>query len=225
MPNHGPGGTASAKLALTDPRRRLESYERIVAAATTLAALGTVDCQIRSVAATAGIAPSTVYRYFTSKDDLMLACLHRWLCDFYDTSTELDGSESDCCQRVLEIARKLTASLCSSPRFTDAVIRPYFHARGEASVLADIVHQQLIQIFYTALDDGRAAHLHRDVAEMLADIWVTNVVAISQQRSGLDDLLYRLGLVVSSWQHKYPSVASTDSPRKATGGRDEENVA
>ncbi|WP_166556173.1 TetR/AcrR family transcriptional regulator [Mycolicibacterium sp. CBMA 226] len=225
MPNHDPGDAASAKLVLTDPRRRLESYERIVAAATTLAALGTVDCQIRSVAATAGIAPSTLYRYFTSKDDLMLACLHRWLRDFSAISAELDSSESDCCQRVLETTRTLTASLCSSPRFTDAVIRPYLYARAEASALADTVHQQLIQIFYTALDDGHAAYLHRDVAEILADIWVTNVVAISQQRSGLDDLLQRLSLVVSSWQRKHSSAEATASPQKAIGGHDEENVA
>ena len=78
----GPRRTASAKLITTDPFRRVERYERIVSAATTLAALGNVDCQIRSVATAAGIAPSTVYRYFTSKDDLLLACLHRWLRDF-----------------------------------------------------------------------------------------------------------------------------------------------
>jgi len=225
MPNRRPGHTAPAKLALTNPQRRLESCERIVAAATTLAALGDVGCQMRSVAAAAGMAPSTVYRYFSSKDDLLLACLHRWLRDFCATSADADDSGLGSSQRVLDIATKLTVSLCSSPRFTEAVIRPYLYAHAETSGLADIVHQQLIEIFCTAMHCGQPTQTNRNIAEVLTGIWVTNVVAISQQRSSLDNLLHRLSLVVSCWQYENSSAESTTAVQQATVGNDEEHVA
>lgn len=221
----GPRRTASAKLITTDPFRRVERYERIVSAATTLAALGNVDCQIRSVATAAGIAPSTVYRYFTSKDDLLLACLHRWLRDFSAISPETNDSELDSYQRVLEAARTLTASLCSSPRFTEAVIRPYLYAHGEASGLADIIHQQLVQMFYTAMNDGQLSQLHRNIAEVLTDIWVTNIVAISQRRTSVDDLMHRLSLVVRPLRPESTHGESTASPPGSTAGPDEQGVA
>lgn len=226
MPHPGPRRTASTTLISTDTVRRVERYERIVSAAMTLATRGNVDCQIRSVATAAGIAPSTVYRHFTSKDDLLLACLHRWLRDFSAASTEANDRQLDSYQGVLEVARMLTASLCSSPRFTEVVIRPYLYAQGDASSLADVVQHQLIEIFYTAMYDGQPSQLLRDVAEVLTDIWVTNIVAISQQRLTLDDLMARLSLVVNALQHMYDEAESSTSPSKeATGSDGEEDDA
>ncbi len=218
MPQPGPRSTAPTKQFLRDPSRREELRKRIVSAATTLAVLGDGECQIRSVATAAGIAPSTVYRYFTSKDDLLLACLHRWVSDF---SASMDASidGSDFRRGNLEVARMLTVSLCASPRFTEAVIRPYLYAHGEASALADIVRQQLIEIFCTALHDRRPSQLHGSVAEVLTDIWVTNVVAVSQQRATLDDVMHRLSLVVNAlWDNANevnPGAARPDSGEDA----------
>lgn len=218
MPQPGPRSTAPARLFLRDPSRREELRERIVSAATTLAVLDDGECQIRSVATAAGIAPSTVYRYFTSKDDLLLACLHRWISDFSATmDTSTDGSNFH--RGNLEVVRMLTVSLCASPRFTEAVIRPYLYAHGEASALADIVRQRLIEIFCTALHDRQPSQLHRGVAEVLTDIWVTNVVAVSQQRAAVDDLMHRLSLVVNALRDNgneaEPGAAGPDSSEDA----------
>lgn len=220
-----PRCTAPAKQMMTNPFRRGERYERIVSAATTLAALGNVDCQIRSVATAAGIAPSTVYRYFTSKDDLLLACLHRWLLDFAATYEDRKDNEFDSYQGVLEVVRVLTASLCSSPRFTEAVIQPYLYARGEACARADIVSQQLIQLFSTAMSNGQPSELHRSVAEVLIDIWVANVVAISQNRSTIDDLMHRLTLVIDALKETEGSAEGTGPSGGGPEGPNEEDPA
>jgi AcrR family transcriptional regulator len=219
------GHTKSTRLTLKDSVRRVERYEQIVAAATTLTTLGNVDCQIRSVATASGVSPSTVYRYFTSKDDLLLACMHRWLRNFSATAAEANTGESDSYQRVLEVARTLTASLCSSPRFTDAVIRPYLYAHGAASALADIVRQQLIQIFYAAMSDGQPSQLHRSVAEVFTDIWVTNIAAISQHRTTIDDLMYRLTLVINALKQMNGHGGCTGASQAATKDPEEEDVA
>lgn len=222
MPHPGPRTTASTNAISKSPPRREERYERIVTAATTLAALSDVKCQIRSVATAAGIAPSTVYRYFTSKDDLLLACLHHWLRDFSATMDASIGC-SDFRQGVLEVAKKLTVSLCASPRFTEAVIRPYLYAQGQDSSRAAIVHRQVSEIFCTAMHHGQPSRLHRNVAEILTDIWVTNIVAVSQQRTTLDDLMHRLRMVVNRLQGQDEKAAAR--PLNGTAGSDDEAVA
>lgn len=224
MPQPGPRGSAPTKLSLRDPSRREELRERIVSAATTLAALGDGECQIRSVATAAGIAPSTVYRYFTSKDDVLLACLHRWV-SYFSATMEASIDGSDCHRGILEVARMLTVSLCASPRFTEAVIRPYLYAHGEASALADNVRQQLIEVFCTALDDRHPSQLRRGVAEVLTDIWVTNVVAVSQRRATLDDVMHRLSLVLNALRDNVNDVDAGTSAGTAGPDSGEDAVA
>ncbi len=219
-----PGRTVPAQRKSKDPARRLERYDRIVTAATSLATLGN-DCQIRSVATAAGIAPSTVYRYFASKNELLLACLHRWLRDFADAPAATAISEAGPDQRVLTVARMLTTSLCSSPRFTEAVIRPYLYAPEPASELADSVREQLIDIFIAALGCGPQSQPQRSIAEILSDVWVMNIAAISQHRTTIDDLMRRLSAVFNSVRHEDRHQQSTIGTRQTPVASDDEDAA
>nr|WP_285031714.1 TetR family transcriptional regulator [Mycolicibacterium sp. lyk4-40-TYG-92] len=226
MPQCRPGYAASSTLRLKDLARRAERYERIVAAATTLAARGTFDCQIRTVAEAAGVAPSTVYRYFTSKDEILLACLLRWLREFSTSTMETGSGKFNCHQRVLELARKLTASMCATPGFTEAVIRPYVYAHGAAaSTRAEMVREELIHIFCRAMSDGEPSPLHRSVAELFTDVWVTNIAAICQHRISIDDLLHRLALIVDALTQTDRHAESVGESHKATEVPDEKDVA
>ncbi|MGK2866460.1 MAG: TetR/AcrR family transcriptional regulator, partial [Mycobacterium sp.] len=51
----------------------------IVTAALALAVNGYDAVALRVVADRAGVATGTVYQYFSSKDDLLMACFHRWI--------------------------------------------------------------------------------------------------------------------------------------------------
>lgn len=215
MPHCHSRRAAPIRALSQSPAQREQRYEQIVAAATTLAGLGDVHCQIRSVATAAGMAPSTVYRYFASKDELLLACLHRWLRDFSVTAPKASAGEIDSYTKVLEVAKTLTASMCMSPRFTAAVIRPYLYARGAASNLAARVRQQLIDIFCAAMGDGQSSQPHYKVAEILTDVWVSNVVGISQHRTTIDDLMYRFASVVGAAEHMRGDVENAGASEDA----------
>lgn len=117
--------------------RRMARRERIVNAAMSLALQGYDACQIRTVAATAGMSASTVYQYFPSKDDLLLACFYEWLWDF-ETDYRCGTTDTDPFQRLLQVSLALTGRLCSSPRFAEAMIRPYLYADGTAATQADM---------------------------------------------------------------------------------------
>ncbi len=168
--------------------------ERIVNAATSLALQGYDACQIRTVAATAGMSASTVYQYFPSKDDLLLACFYEWLWDF---ETEYRcTSDTDPFQRLLQVSLALTGRLCSSPQFAEAMIRPYLYADGAAATQADLVRRQTVRIFVRAVGSENSATREIGAAEILSDVWMSNVAAFAQQRIAVAELSERIARTV-----------------------------
>ncbi|WP_159437545.1 TetR family transcriptional regulator [Mycobacterium sp. DBP42] len=170
--------------------RRAQRRDRIIAAATELAYRGYDDCQIRSVATAAGVSASTVYQYFPSKDDLLLACFHDWLWGFEPTFRT--AGNSDPYQRLLQVALSLTERLCSSPRFAEAMIRPYLYADGTAATQADLVRRQTVRIFIESVGGATSAPQEIGAAEVLSDVWMSNVAAFAQQRIAREALSKRL---------------------------------
>lgn len=176
--------------------RRGQRRDRIITAATELAVLGYDSCQIRSVAAAAGMSAGTVYQYFPSKDELLLACFYEWLWDF---ETEYRGvaGETDPFQRLLRVALSLTDRLCASTQLAEAMIRPYLYADGTAAIQADLVRQQTVRIFTGSVDEGNAAARETGAAEILSDVWMANVAAFAQRRISVGELSERLARTVS----------------------------
>lgn len=167
--------------------------ERIINAAMALATQGYDACLIRSVAAAAGVAPSTVYQYFPSKEELLLACFYEWLWDF-ETEFCVVTDDPDPFQRLLQVALTLTDRLCSSPHFAEAMIRPYLYADGTAATQADLVRRQVVRIFISCVGDGESASREIGAAEILSDVWMSNVAAFAQERitvAGLSERLVR----------------------------------
>ncbi len=174
---------------------RMARRERIVNAATSLALKGYDACQIRSVATAAGMAPSTVYQYFPSKDDLLLACFYEWLWDF-ETEYRCSTSETDPFQRLLQVSLALTGRLCSSPLFAEAMIRPYLYADGAAATQADLVRRQTVRIFIRAVGGENSAAREIGAAEILSDVWMSNIAAFTQQRIASGELSERIARTV-----------------------------
>ncbi|CRZ16502.1 TetR/AcrR family transcriptional regulator [Mycolicibacterium neworleansense] len=171
--------------------RRAERRDRIIACATELAVLGYDACQIRSVTAAAGVSAGTVYQYFPSKDDLLLACFYEWLWDF-ETEYRCPTNDPDPFQRLLQVSLTLTDRLCSSPQFAEAMIRPYLYADGTAAIQADLVRRQTVQIFIRSVGGIQSAAREIGAAEILSDVWMSNVAAFTQQRIAVAELTERL---------------------------------
>ncbi|MGV0815574.1 TetR family transcriptional regulator [Mycolicibacterium boenickei] len=165
--------------------------DRIVNAAMSHASQGYDSCQIRSVATAAGVAAATVYQYFPSKDDLLLACFYEWLWDF-ETEYRSVTNDPDPFQRLLQVSLSLTDRLTSSPRFAEAMIRPYLSADGTAAAQADMVRRQIVQIFIGSLGEGQLTSHQIGAAEILSDVWMANTAAFTQHRISLGELSQRL---------------------------------
>lgn len=156
-----------------------------------LAAQGYDACQIRPIAAASAVSAATVYQYFPSKDELLLACFHEWLWDFeaeFGSTTD----DADPFQRLLHVALTLTDRLCTSPRFAESMVRPYLYADGTAANQADLVRRRVVRIFIASVGESTAAPREVGAAEILSDVWMSNVAAFAQQRIGLSELSERL---------------------------------
>lgn len=177
-------------MALPEGARRA----RILSSALRQAVNGYDAVRIRAVAEAAGVSASAVYQYFSSKDGLLLECLHGWLSEFADQDAIAIVPAAASGHRLLIVIESLTERLASTPRLADAVARAYLHATGPAADKADLVRDKLIQIFADALqqDHPRRPDHNRQVAELVADVWIANILAIAQKRTTARDLRLRL---------------------------------
>ncbi|MGH3239594.1 MAG: TetR family transcriptional regulator, partial [Spirillospora sp.] len=98
--------------------------KRIVQAAAALASRGGVEAmQMRTVAERAGVALGTLYRYFPSKMDLVVAVVSEEL-DLLEASIERrPPSAGDPPRRAVDVLMRATRGLMREPELAEALIR------------------------------------------------------------------------------------------------------
>src|SRR5690606_40973052 len=85
--------------------------ERVIRAALELGAEGGYDAvQMRDVAARAEVALGTIYRYFPSKDALLLAGMVQWLGDLEDTVTRHPPVGRSTTERIMDVLTRALRS-------------------------------------------------------------------------------------------------------------------
>jgi AcrR family transcriptional regulator len=179
--------TMSAPVRVNASRQQRRA--RIVAAALNVAGEGYAAMHMRTVADRAGMSASTIYKYFSSKDDMLVACLQSWLIDFAVEHRAPSGT--DIYQRVAHQAGCIIEQLCATPALADALARAYLYADGAAVANAESVRTTLVGMFAQVLHAVPGSRDH-DIAELMADCWATSVLAVTQDRLSLRELQLRL---------------------------------
>ncbi|MBW8484377.1 TetR family transcriptional regulator [Actinomadura parmotrematis] len=105
-------------------RSQHQRRKRIVQAAAALASRGGVEAmQMRTVAERAGVALGTLYRYFPSKMDLVVAVVSEEL-DLLEGSIERRPPRTDAPpQRAVDVLMRATRGLMREPELAEALIR------------------------------------------------------------------------------------------------------
>jgi len=121
-----PNGTSGATSESTAPTALSAAQrarrERIVQAAISLLESGEYEAiQMRDVAATAGVALATVYRYFGSKEHLYAAALLDWSKSFAERAdVMLDGGTDE--ERLRELLRRIVRAFERWPQMLRAEV-------------------------------------------------------------------------------------------------------
>lgn len=156
---------------------QLARQERILGAATRLAREGGFDAvQMRTVAVEADVALGTLYRYFPSKEHLLVSAALGQL-DYFARRLEArppDGA--DPADRVIDALRRVNATLQRQPKLTLAVLKAL--TSGHETVIPAVreVRVAMRTIVLTAVGDST---MPRDelVGEVLEAVWLSALVS------------------------------------------------
>lgn len=197
--------SADTTIGLSAVRQR--RVDDIVSAAMVLASDGYHAVHLRSVADRAGVATSTIYRYFSSKDQILMACFHRWILEFDLAIRPEFVGHNDPFERLRRVVYRMTGSICESTGFAESVTRAYASADFGAATGADSVRDALEAVFAGVNPDDQPSEGSRDIGSLIADLWITNILAVAQQRAAVEDIQKHLDRTVSMLRRRTSGMA------------------
>lgn len=158
--------------------RQRARHARVIEATIELASDGGYDAvQMRDVAAHAEVALGTLYRYFSSKDHLLVAALGQWTSELQERLQQRPPQGTDA-ERVIETLRRATRAMDREPALTKAFISALASLTSEddaALARAEEVYATIAEMINDALADGRRDD-HRDQIRVLSHVWFASLL-------------------------------------------------
>jgi AcrR family transcriptional regulator len=158
-----------------------ERRRRMLEAAESLALEGGWDgVQMRSVANRAEVALGTLYRYFPSKEHLLVSVMLGQVEGLADRLAVRPPEGDDPVERVIDVLRRANRALQRQPSVTVAMIRALVSGNEEIAPVVDANRDVMRRIISDALgaepaaDDGGRSVLAID---LLSDVWLAALVS------------------------------------------------
>ncbi|SEF81243.1 DNA-binding transcriptional regulator, AcrR family [Thermomonospora echinospora] len=173
-------------------RSQQERRKKIIKSAAALASRGGVEAmQMRTVAERAGVALGTLYRYFPSKMDLVVAVVDEELDLLEGSIAKRPPRSSTPAERALDVLTRATRGLIREPELTEALIRALMLtdlpvAFGDRMTTL-LLHAATGQDEPIAVDDPRWAK-----ARALSSAWIMEMIELLRGRSEVDQIHARL---------------------------------
>lgn len=163
-------------MTLTKPQQ--DRYERMLNVTSRLATDGGYDAvQMRAVAVEADVALGTLYRYFPSKEHLLVSAMLRQIESLHDRLVVKPPQGSDPVERIVDVLRRANIALQRQQQFTVAVVRAL--ASGDEAVAPVVrdVRDLMAGIILSAMDTNDPTERERLVIEILQEVWLSSLVA------------------------------------------------
>ena len=153
-------------------------HERMLTVAARLASEGGYDSvQMRTVAAEADVALGTLYRYFPSKEHLLVSAMLRQIGSLSDRLAVNPPRGDDPLERLTDVLRRANGALQRQHDFTVAVVRAL--ASGDESVAPVVreVRELMGSIILSALGSDEPSERDLLVTQILQEVWLSALVA------------------------------------------------
>ncbi len=161
--------------------------ERVLRAALDLGASGGYDAvQMRDVAATAGVALGTIYRYFSSKDHLLAAAMVEWVHDLERRVGQRPPKGDTVADRVVDVLRRATRSMEREPKLSEAVVTALLSPDRGAAACQEDVSASMVRILAHALGDDIDPEFGAQVTRTLGHVWFAALIGWVNGWSGMD---------------------------------------
>ncbi|WP_433327137.1 TetR family transcriptional regulator [Spirillospora sp. CA-294931] len=183
-------------------RSQHQRRRRIVQAAAALASRGGVEAmQMRTVAERAGVALGTLYRYFPSKMDLVVAVVGEEL-DLLEGSIERRPPRADAPpERAVEVLMRATRGLMREPELAEALIRSLLLS----DVKTDFGDRMTVLLLRAAVGPQEVADddPRRVVARALTSIWTMEMIEMLRGHADAERSQTRLELAAARLLHDF----------------------
>jgi TetR/AcrR family transcriptional regulator, cholesterol catabolism regulator len=158
---------ASGTRAAETAQRRL----RIIEAAVALAAEGGYDAvQMRDVAARAEVALGTLYRHYSSKDQLLLAAMAAQADVLRGRLEQRPPKGATPAERVAEGLRRACTALERQPSVTSAMVTAMSSTDGDAAPVKQLVQESLRKMIAGAIGTAPVDDLD-PIVQVLGHVW------------------------------------------------------
>lgn len=158
-------------------RSQAARRRRVIDATLELAAGGGFDgVQMRDVAAEAGVALGTVYRYFESKERLLLEANLEQVEALRVRLADRPPTGDTPTERVVDVLRRACRTQTRRPEATAAMVRALGSARPEESDAVARVSEAMTGIITRAMHDEEPSERDRAVARVLSQVWLSSLV-------------------------------------------------
>ncbi|GAA3839251.1 TetR family transcriptional regulator [Sphaerisporangium flaviroseum] len=173
-------------------RSQHQRRKRIVQAAAALASRGGVEAmQMRTVAERAGVALGTLYRYFPSKMDLVVAVVGEEI-DLLESSIERRPPSAESpAGRAVDVLMRATRGLMREPELADALIRSLIMAEVDTP-FGDRMAGLLLRVSGDGLTAQSATEEEFALAGSLASVWVHELLEMLRGRRTYEQIQRRI---------------------------------
>ncbi len=189
-------------------RSQHQRRKRIIQAAAALASRGGVEAmQMRTVAERAGVALGTLYRYFPSKMDLVVAVVGEEI-DLLESSIERrPPSASDPAGRAVDVLMRATRGLMREPELADALIRSLIMTEVETP-FGDRMAGLLVRVAGEGTRVDGTTEEQVALAGSLASVWVHELLEMLRGRRTYEQIQWRIEIAAVRLFADFPAAPS-----------------
>ncbi len=181
---------------LTD--RQAARRQRVVLAALELAADGGYEAvQMRDVAAQAGVALGTIYRYFSSKDHLLAAAMIEWVEDLERQVGRRPPRGDTPAERVTDVLGRALKALGDHPDLAAAVIAAQTSGDQAAGLEQARTTEVMIRMLADAFPPGTDPDVRADVTRVLGHVWFSCLIVWANGIRDLDWVASEVGVAAT----------------------------
>jgi AcrR family transcriptional regulator len=166
-------------------RNQAVRRKRVIDAAMSLASEGGYEAvQMRDVAERADVALGTLYRYFPSKDQLLVAALAEWAGALLSRLSQKPPRGDSPSDRLVDVLRRACRALEREPRVTAAMVGALSAPDPSVADRKREAFVTLNSIITLALDHTGDDDTRVGVVRVLGSVWFAGMIAFSTGMAG-----------------------------------------
>jgi len=189
-------GGAAITSTYTDEQR--DRRQRVIDAAFELGAESGYDAvQMRDVASMANVALATIYRYFPSKDALLIAAMTEWTVRLRERVAQSPPRGKTAAEQMTDVLHRACHAMQRQPKLSKALVRALASPDAGVEEGAHQVQQQIAALgagILTDLDDAERA----DVLAVLGHVWYSTLVSWANGRTDFTTVTSELERAVNA---------------------------